>query len=62
MVYARLKLNNFYKSQGVAKFGGGLPFLVRYPVISLSYREYFIVGPINQFLIVKIKLLTLFQQ
>ena len=48
-------LNNFYESQGVAKFVVFCPFLVRLPIISLSYREYFIAGLINQFLVVKIK-------
>ena len=63
MVYARLKLNFFIKTMGggMQKCVVFLPLLVRFPVTSLLYREYFTVGLLNWFLTVKIKLLTLFQ-
>ena len=51
----------FYKSQRGCKNVAFCLFLVRFPMISLFYRECFIGGPINQFLLVKIKLLTLLQ-
>ena len=60
-VYARSELNNFYKIQGLAKMCSFLPVFGKISCYFLFYREYFIVGPINQYLIVKIKLLTLFQ-
>ena len=62
MGYTRLKLNLYIKARGVAKIIVFWPFLERFPVISLFYREYFIVGLITQFLIGKIKLLTLIFQ
>ena len=45
----------------ISCFKKSLPYFVRFPVISLFYRKSFIVGPINQYLIVNIKLRTLFQ-
>ena len=60
MFYARLTLNFFIKVRGLQIFVA-FPILVRFPVISSFYREHSIVDPINQFLIVKLKLLTLFQ-
>ena len=59
MVYAWPKSNKFYENQG-KNLSFFCTFWVGFPVTSLFCREYFIVGPVNQFLIVKIKLLTVF--